>query len=218
MKDLIEGIKLLNIPTKAAIALIGLFFVLQIIGELLEFKGKMVPEFIKVRKYFIRKKKERETLSKMTEMLSTFQEVPDTLKNVQGLLYNVDCHYNTDNIGMRDEWMKNVNNKLEENDKSIKELNQKLDKNNELTLDLYINMNRNRIIDFASKVANEHAAVSREEFNRIFKIYDLYEEILEKHGKTNGEVDISMRIIREAYKNHMKTHTFIEDLRKYSDK
>ena len=39
------------------------FVIMQIIGELLEFKGKVVPEFIKIRKYFSRKKQERETLN-----------------------------------------------------------------------------------------------------------------------------------------------------------
>ena len=45
MGDLINGIEFLNIPMTVAIALVGLFLVLQIIGELLEFKGKVAPEF-----------------------------------------------------------------------------------------------------------------------------------------------------------------------------
>lgn len=216
MKDLLAGIEFLNIPTKITIAIIGLFFVLQIIGELLEFKGKMVPEFIKVRKYFIRKKQERETLSKMTEMLSTLQEVPDTLKNVQGLLSNVDCHYNADNIGMRDEWMKNVNRKLEENDKHIKELDRKMDKNNADTLSLLIESKRNTIIDFAARVIDKDSPVTREQFNRIFKVYNEYEAIIKANHLTNGEVDIAYRIINESYENHMRNHSFIEDVRGYN--
>ena len=50
---------------------------------------------------------------------------------------------------------------------------------------------------------------------QYFKIYDEYEAILEKYGKTNGEVEISIRIIREAYETHMRNHTFIEDVRGY---
>jgi Mn-containing catalase len=111
-----------------------------------------------------------------------------------------------------------VNDRAKVYDASVEELmsmKETLASNNELTLDLYINVNRNRIIDFASKIANESVAVSREEFNRIFKIYNDYEAILEKYGKTNGEVDIAIRIIKESYTCHMKNHSFIEDVRGY---
>ena len=210
MKDLIESVEFLNIPTIGALILVGLFLILQIIGELLEFKGKVVPEFIKVRKYFARKKKERETLSKMTELLPMLQEIPDTLKNVQGLLDNVGKHYNNDNISMRDEWIENVNRKLEENDKFNKEISKKLD-----TLSLLIESKRNTIIDFAARVIDKDSPVTREQFNRIFKLYDSYEEIIEANHMTNGEVDIAYRIIKESYENHMRSHSFIEDIRGY---
>lgn len=215
MKDLIESVEFLNIPTIGALILVGLFLILQIIGELLEFKGKVVPEFIKIRKYFARKKQERETLSKMTELFPTLQEMPDTLKNVQALLSNVDRHYGNDNISMRDEWIKNVNRKLEENDKFNKEISKKLDKNNEDTLSLLIESKRNAIIDFASRVIDEDSPVTREQFNRIFKVYNDYEKIINDNHMTNGEVDIAYRIIKEAYESHMRSHSFIEDIRGY---
>ena len=140
------------------------------------------------------------------------------LEKVQKSLDEINIHYNTDNITKRNEWMERVNNGLEEHNKIFQDLmlfQDALKTNNELTLDLYINVNRNRIIDFANKVANENVAVSREEFNRIFKVYNDYEAILEQHGKTNGEVNVAYRIITEAYEAHMKHHTFIEDLRGY---
>lgn len=205
MKDLIEGVQFLGIPGTIAIILVGVFLILQIIGELLEFKGKIVPEFLKIRKYFKRRKDEKEKqaklLERLAEKLESFEE-----------------HYNPDNIAKRDAWMQWVNDRARVYDASVKELTtfkDTLEVTKELTLDLYINVNRNRIIDFAGKVVNEDAAVSREEFNRVFKIYDEYEAILEKYGKTNGEVEISIRIIREAYETHMRNHTFIEDSRGY---
>lgn len=215
MKDLLTGIEFLNIPTKITIAIIGLFFVLQIIGELLEFKGKMVPEFIKVRKYFIRKQKERETLNKMIELLPTLQEVPGTLKSVQGLLSNVDCHYKADNISMRDGWMQNVNNKLEQNDQVVKELNAKMDKANADIVTLIVENQRNAIINFAARVVDDNNPATREEFRRIFSIYDKYEETIEKNGLTNDEVNISYQIINEAYTKRLRTHSFIEDVKGY---
>ena len=205
MKDLIEGVQFLGIPGTIAIVLIGLFFILQIIGELLEFKGKIVPEFLKIRKYFKRKKEEKENQKKLLEKLA------EKLESFEG-------HYNPEKIAQRNEWMEWVNDRAKVYDASVKELTtfkDTLEVTKELTLDLYINVNRNRIIDFANQVVNENMPVSREAFNRIFKVYNEYEEILEKYGKTNGEVEVSIRIIREAYEVHMRNHTFIEDSRGY---
>lgn len=192
-------------PTKVGIIIISLFVISQIVGELLELKGKIVPEIIKVRKYFTRKKKEKEEMQK-------------TLQQVQTLLSDVNKHYSKDNITKRNEWMQWVNDRAAVYDGSVAELTSlkdALSSTNELVLDLYINVNRNRIIDFASKIANDDVPVSREEFNRIFKTHNEYEDILKKHNKTNGEVDVAIRIIEESYANHMKNHTFIEDLRGY---
>ena len=60
---MISYIEYLNIPIALGLAIIGVFLIMQIVGEILEFKGKVVPEFIKIRKYFARKKQERQTLS-----------------------------------------------------------------------------------------------------------------------------------------------------------
>ena len=57
---MLSYIEYLGLPSTIAIGLVIVFFALQIIGEILEFKGKAVPEFLKVRKYFARKKEERE--------------------------------------------------------------------------------------------------------------------------------------------------------------
>jgi len=195
----------LNMPTKIGIIIIGLFVVIQIVGELLELAGKAVPEFVKVRKYFTRKKKEK-------------AEMRNTLQQVKLLLNDVNQHYSEDNITKRNAWMQWVNDRAIVYDSSVVELTELKDAlaaNNALTLDLYININRNRIIDFASKIVNENIPVSREEFNRIFKTHREYEDVLAKHNKTNGEVDIAIRIIEESYAEHMKNHSFIEDIRGY---
>ena len=209
-------------PTKVGIGLVGLFFVIQIIGELLEFKGKVVPEFIKIRKYFIRKKKEREALSKVTEFIDDYIniknkdcEIAATLEEVKTLLNDVWQHYDTDNITKRDKWIDWVNHQAVVYDNCLAELEKKMDKNNAITLSLLIDGKRNTIINFASNVIDENYPVTREQFNRIFKIYEEYEEIIEENELTNGEVDIAIRIIRESYEKHMKTHTFVEDVRGY---
>jgi transcriptional regulator of heat shock response len=212
----------LNVPTKVGIGLVGLFFIIQIIGELLEFKGKVVPEFIKIRKYFIRKKKEREALSKVTEFIDDYIniknkdcEIASTLEEVKTLLNDVRQHYDTDNITKRDKWIDWVNNQAVVYDNCLAELEKKMDKNNAITLSLLIDGKRNTIINFASNVIDENYPVTREQFNRILKIYEEYEQIIEENELKNGEVDIAIRIIRESYEKHMKTHTFVEDVRGY---
>lgn len=202
---MINYIEFLNVPTKVAIALVGLFLVIQVIGELLEFKGKVVPEFVKIRKVFQRRKKERILIHKMGE----------TLDKVQLTLSDLNQHYSTDNIRMRDDWIRLVNSKLEQYGKSISELDKKLDKNNSDTLSILIDNKRSSIINFASYVIDESKPVTREQFNRIFKLHQEYENIITGNGMTNGEVDIAIRIIKEAYENHMRNHTFIENIRGY---
>lgn len=210
-------------PTKVAFILVGVFLALQIIGELLEFKGKAVPEFVKIRKYFARKKKERETLSQMAELLDGYREMSETLADVQRLLNDIDKHYSKDNITMRDNWMREVNEHIVDSERKrgeqevlMRTLNDKLDRNNADTLSLLIDSKRNAIIDFASCVVDENYSVTREQFNRIFKLYEDYEDIIERNGLTNGEIDIAYRIITESYEKHMKTHTFIEDTLGYN--
>ena len=202
---MLGNLEYLKVPAGIISTILILFVIMQIIGEILEFKGKIVPELLKIRKYFKRKKQEK-TQNRML------------LKNVQTLLDDVNKHYSADNITKRNEWMKWVNERATIYDSSVAELTslkEALAANNELTLDLYIIIYRNRIIDFASKVANESVLVSREEFNRIFKTYNEYEDVLEKYNKTNGEVDVAICIIKDSYAAHMRNHSFIEDVRGY---
>lgn len=205
MGSLIDAIEYLGIPGTVAVILVALFLIMQIIGELVELSGKVVPEFLKIRKYFQRKKEEKE---KQKELL----------ENVQKSLNEINAHYSTDNITQRNEWMSWVNNRALVYDEALDKLlllQDKLSENNEITLDLYINVNRNRILDFARIVADDNALASREEFNRIYKVNREYHEILAKYGKENGEVDTAMRLIEEAYDYRMKHHCFIEDIRGY---
>lgn len=190
--------------------IVALFLVIQIIGEILEFKGKIVPEFVKIRKLFLRKHREK-------------KESEQTLKDVKNLLKSVNNHYSSDNIAKRDGWIKWVNDRAAVYDYSIEHIGEKLESvaqalkdNTKMTEEMFVQSSRDRIIDFATKVINDDIMVSREEFNRIFKVYDKYEKFLKERELTNGEVDIAYQIINESYKKHMKNHTFIEDVRGYN--
>ena len=209
---MINYIEYLGIPLKIAIVLVVIFFVMQAIGEFLEFKGKVVPEFFKIRKWLTRRKREK-------------AEATQTLKDVQVLLNDVNGHYSADNIAKRDDWMKWVNDRAEVYDESIKQLRealtevmQALKDNTKLTEEMFIQSSRDRIIDFATKTSNENVMVSREEFNRIFKVYAKYEKYLEEHKMTNGEVDINYQIIKESYEQRLRDHAFTEDIRGYTSR
>lgn len=200
---MLNYIEYLNVPSQIAIALIAVLFVLQLIGEFLNFKGKAVPEIMSIRKYFARKKSERKVI----------RELPETIQDLKNIVNNIDKHYNADNISMRDKWIDSVNSKLILEDKLIRDLNKKLDEANKDIVSILVDNKRNTIIDFASRVSNSSVLVTKEQFNRVFKIYKEYEDLISKNGLTNGEVDIAYRIIVESYEEHLSNHTFIEDTR-----
>lgn len=215
-------IEYLKLPTKVAIILVTLFLVSQVIGEILELKGRVVPEYLKLRKFFKRKRAEREALAKMPELIRSFEQVPETLKEVKTLLNDVNQHYSSDNIAKRDSWIKEVNDHINESEKKrseqdrlMRELSEKLDRNTAVTLSISIENKRKEIIDFAAYVVEEKNPVTREQYTRIFRTHRDYESDIEKNDFTNGEVDIAIRIIKESYEKHLKNHTFIEDIRGY---
>lgn len=204
---MIAYLEYLDVPVRIGLAIIGCFLVMQIIGELLEFKGKVVPEFLKIRKFFSRRKTEK-------------AETAQTLKEVKQLLGEVNGHYSADNITKRDSWMQWVNSRAEVYDKSIVDITQSLaevtsalNANTKLTEEMFVQSSRDRVIDFSYRAADYSIFVSREEFNRIFKVYDKYEKFLEEHKMTNGEIDIVYGIIKESYKYRMENHMFTEDNR-----
>ena len=200
---MLNYIEYLNVPSQIAIALIAVLFVLQLIGEFLNFKGKAVPEIMSIRKYFARKKSERKVI----------RELPNTIQDLKNIVNNIDKHYNADNISMRDKWVDSVNNKLMMEDKLVRDLDKKLDEANKDIVSILVDNKRDTIIDFASRVSNSSVLVTKEQFDRVFKLYKEYEDLISKNGLTNGEVDIAYRIIVESYEEHLSNHTFIEDTR-----
>lgn len=195
----------LNVSGTVAFVLVAMFLALQVVGELLEFKGKVVPEFLKIRKYFQRKKMERE--ERKIE-LDVMRKMPEMFENIQNLL---------EISSRRERQMGNIDKRLEQSDMLIIDLNGKIEKNSSDLLSLIIENKRSAIINFASHVVDENSQVTREQFNRIFKIHDEYERIIDENGLVNGEVDIAFRMINEAYETHMRNHTFLEDIRGYAD-
>ena len=206
---MVSMVEFLGIPGIVAACIIGAILVIQVIGEIVEFFGKSVPELMKIRKYFKRKKQEK-------------IEQIETLLKVQQLLSDVNDHYSEDNIAKRDKWMEWVNDRADVYDKSIDALETKyddlfalMDKNNFITLNLFLDFKRSTILDFAAHVCEPDYQVSQEYFNKIFKIYNEYEALIEENDMQNGEVDIAYKIISDAYMERLKTNSFIENKRGY---
>lgn len=204
---MVSFIEYLKIPATIGGVIVAVFLVIQIIGGILDFKGKAVPAIMNIRKHFKNKKLKK-------------QEAEETLKEVKLLLIDVNGHYSADNIAKRDSWMQWVNDRAKVYDESIDKLRDTLSEaisvlkdNTKMTEEMFVQNSRDRIIDFATKVENRNVMVSREEFNRIFKVYDKYEKFLKEHEMTNGEIDINYQIIKESYEEHLRNHTFIEDIR-----
>ncbi len=203
-----EAVATLGIPGSIAVVMVIIFTILQLIGEFIEAFGKVAPTALKIRKILKARRLEK-------------REQQETLVKVKTLLESVNAHYSADNISKRDKWMSWVNSRADVYDNTIIEyknaidtLTNALNANTKMTEQMFIETSRDRIIDFASKVSNHPLCnVSREEFNRIFKIYQKYEDFLEAHNMTNGEVELNYQLIKEAYIHRQEHHTFVEDMR-----
>lgn len=199
---MISYIEFLQLSPKIGIAIVGLFLFLQIIGEIIEAKGKVVPEVMKIRKFFKRKREEKDIIKQLPTQIKEFQ---DTLKE-----FNI--HYSEDNITKRDKWIQHIDDKEMCYDQQIETLTNTLNKVSHTVVDIQIDNKRSQIIDFARIAADDNIPVTREQFTRIFKMYADYERIIEENNMTNGEIEIAHSIIQKAYAKHMAHHTFVEDL------
>lgn len=218
-----DYIEFFEVSGKVVGVIVLLFFVMQLIVEMLKAKGVVSAEIVSIRSRIERKrnekeqrKKDQETIRQMAELLPTLKEVPAMLKSTGDFLGNVERHYSEDNIRMRDDWIKNVNQKLTDHDELMQVLVQTANENSENIRAILIESKRSAIIDFASKTIDPNVPVTRAEFNRIFRIHNEYEEIINKHKIKNGEVDMAIGLIRESYEEHMRNHTFLEDVRGFT--
>ena len=187
MGDLLKGIEYLGMPTTIAIALVGLFIALQVIGEIIEVSGKAVPEILKVRKYFKRKRKEKEENQQM-------------IKDCKELLSEFNTHYDEDNIAKRDKWMNKVDNSVKSNDQFIQKLDTKLDKisaDNESLKAQLDQIKSNVLENEADRLRSElfdcgnrcrrHIRLHPEEMEHIRVVYEKYSNVLHQNGPGEKE-------------------------------
>ena len=208
MGGIMDAIEYLGIPGTIGVVIISLFFIMQIIGEVAECTGKVVPEFLKIRKYFKRKREENQ------ERVQTFKDMQKLLK-----------YYNDDNIARRNTWMQGVDDRavscrgeMSDMKDALLQVTQALGVNTKMTEDMFVESSRDRIISFAEKAADYDILLSREQFRRIDRVYQDYERFLEERGRQNGEVDIAYEAIQDGYRYRLQHHAFLEDIKGYKIK
>ena len=89
----------------------------------------------------------------------------------------------------------------------------------EMTAQLYKDINRKRILDFAHEIINnsrkdEIVYYTEEEVKKVRDTYTDYEEFLNTYGGSNGEVDDAMEVIRDMCKGAYKNIHIISNVRK----
>lgn len=86
--------------------------------------------------------------------------------------------------------------------KHDEEIRSDLKRLTDMFIDKEIDDYRWEIINFATKVS-EGRPCNRDSFKHCIRTYEKYEKLLEENGLENGEVEISMEIVNEAYKKKM---------------
>lgn len=183
MSDLLKGIEYLGIPMTFAIVLVGLFVVLQIIGEIVEVSGKVVPEFFKVRKYFSRKKTEKEEMKQM-------------IKECRQIISDFNSHYDDDNISKRNKWMNGVDKSVQDIQKLDSKIDKLLDANEKLktkldkvesnVLENEADRLRSELFDCGNR-CRRNIRLHPEEMDHIREVYDKYSRVLKQNGPGEKE-------------------------------
>lgn len=201
--------------------LVGIKFVWSLIDWI--FFEKLGIETKKMKK----RREEREQLRETTELakqtaenLKMLQE--RHLKDEEEFRKNLNNYMEEsreDRKALHDEMTKFTNNRVSDRQQSLqiqKELKESIkdlvdcqrdrdDKINNLTemfVDKEIDDYRWEIINFATTVS-EGRPCNRDSFKHCLRTYEKYEALLEKYGLENGEVEISMQVVNEAYKKKL---------------
>lgn len=92
---------------------------------------------------------------------------------------------------------------MKRSDMHDEEMRNDIKKLTDLFIDKQINDYRWEIINLADKIANGKTA-SKECLRHAIATYEKYEKIITEHGLVNGEVEISIEVIKECYQNRLK--------------
>lgn len=88
-------------------------------------------------------------------------------------------------------------------DKQDEEMKNDIKKLTDMFIEKEINDMRWEINNFATTVS-EGRPCNKDSFKHCIHTYEKYEKLLEEQGLENGEIEISMQIVNEAYKKKLK--------------
>lgn len=92
---------------------------------------------------------------------------------------------------------------IERSDKRDEEIASDIKNLTRMFVDKEIDDMRWEINNFATNVS-EGKRCNKDSFKHCIHVYEKYEKILEENGLENGEVEISMELINDAYKQKLK--------------
>lgn len=92
---------------------------------------------------------------------------------------------------------------MEKSDAHDAEMKDNIQRLTDMFVDKQINDYRWEIINLADKISSGKTA-SKECLRHAISTYEKYEKIITDHGLVNGEVEISIEIIRDSYQQKLK--------------
>lgn len=92
---------------------------------------------------------------------------------------------------------------IESSDRRDEEIASDIKKLTQMFVDKEIDDMRWEINNFATKVSDGKPC-NKDSFQHCIRIYEKYEQILSENGLENGEVEISMELINDAYMRKMR--------------
>ena len=198
-------------------AIITILLFWSFIQELLEKTiGKLIRKLgINLETKGMRQRREdHELLIKVSENLVKLQERHESdEKEFRENLNNYMEESRKDRKALHDEMTKYSDNRIADRKQSLqiqkeliasqKDSDAKIETLTSLFVDKEIDDYRWEIINFATKVS-EGRPCNKDSFKHCLRTYEKYEALLEKYGLENGEVEISMEVVNEAYKEKLK--------------
>lgn len=129
--------------------------------------------------------------NKIFKRLNKWRKTKNDEEDFKSLVYN-----------LRDS-VKEINNSIERIEKDRIKNCESINNLTNMFIDKEINDMRWEINNFATKVSEEKPC-NKDSYKHCIHTYEKYEKLLKENGLENGEVEISMEIINESYKQKLK--------------
>lgn len=129
--------------------------------------------------------------NKIFKRLNKWRKTKNDEEDFKSLVYN-----------LRDS-VKEINNSIEQIEKDRIKSCESINNLTNMFIDKEINDMRWEINNFATKVSEEKPC-NKDSYKHCIHTYEKYEKLLKENGLENGEVEISMEIINESYKQKLK--------------